>query len=624
MKPKQFLIVIIAFAILGALYLLQQSGKVEVSQDLGFEKLLSSDFTIGDVQEIKCYRTGQEDKAVVLKKKDDKWEVGSKFDAPATESKVQELLEKLGKLEGELRSSNESVLEDYGISDDQALNLMVYGENDQSLGHLLLGKQGPRYQETFVRRSGSPKVYLVSENLRSLFGLYGGQADKDPDSKQWTDLNLVQVPSDEVTRIETTTPYRDLVLKYIEKPVIQDVSGEEPVVSEPERIPVLVEPVVSSVTKENGINRLSGAFASVTASDVIDRGGFEKYGLVDPQASATVTTQAGEIHRLFVGSPVPAGNGAHYVCIEGDDLVYKVDRWKLDGIFIKLSDLVDLKAPQLGSENIAGFFLEKGDSSYPFVLQEGEWKVDQPDLRDQLKSDAVDKLLEGVAQIQPQDQAYKTSKEVTGLDSPDAIIRLFTKDGKGHEVAFGNEVPLTDGSRFVQIDEHPEIYTITKANYNTMVPPVTGLFDLSLFDFNAEDIYLLQVPDATGELMEITVASKMEIASATEPNKLSEPKWVIKGEEKKELDQGKVGILLHSLAALSASDWTVQKASDTGLENPTWKAIMTTKDEQVHELRVGNQTAGGLYHVQIKGQKVVYKTSPSSINRMKEITNKFR
>ena len=121
MKPKQILFIVIAFAVLGVLYIVQQRGRTPVTQGLGYEEVLGEPLATSDVRGFKCYLSGKEEEAVHLVREDEGWVVRSKFNASAQESKVKELLDQLAGLKGELRSSSDEVLEDYGIADDSAV-----------------------------------------------------------------------------------------------------------------------------------------------------------------------------------------------------------------------------------------------------------------------------------------------------------------------------------------------------------------------------------------------------------------------------------------------------------------------------------------------------------------------
>jgi hypothetical protein len=425
MKPKQILIVVAAFVILAGLYFFQQAKRPKALQDLGYEKLGAP---AADVAGLKCYLAGNEEQALALTLKDGKWRVESKFGAAASETKVREFLEKIEKLEGDLRSSSAEVLKDYGIADEQALHLELLGKDGQVLKHLLLGNQGPGYDETFVRQPGSDSVYLARTNLRGSLGIYG-EGNRVPDSKPWLDTTVMKIPKEDIARIETTTPYRNLVLEYraIQPPVVGDATDVPP--PAPEYVPVLVEPAVSGATKSQGIDRLARACASVSVADVVDRGGLEKYGLDRPQASAAVTTRSGEVRRLDFGNAVPEGNGAYYAKLDGDDLVFKMDRAKVESIFLKLTDLADLRFTQITEEDVTTLILMRNGQKYHFELKGGAWTFAGPGLEKRFRAEEVGRVLSYRIRLKPQDEVTRGGDETTGLDRPKAAIELIRKDG---------------------------------------------------------------------------------------------------------------------------------------------------------------------------------------------------
>ncbi|UCD58452.1 MAG: DUF4340 domain-containing protein, partial [Candidatus Hydrogenedentota bacterium] len=343
MKPKQIIIVVIAFVLLSIIYAVQKSRQREVIEGLGYESVVAETLATSDIQGVKCYLAGQEDTAVHLFRQDDGWVVKSKFDAPAKESKVNELIKKLQGLKGELRSSSEDVLSDYGIDDDNALHLVLLDAEGQEKKRLLVGRQGPNWNEVFVRQAGSNDVYLVGENLRRDFGIHSEENAGPIDSKQWCELTVLSVSGEDLSRIELEAPHRRLVLERKEatEPVVDSESGEKADTEEQSEPPakewMVVEPELDETPKESGINRLTAAFANFNVSDVVARGGLESYGLEEPRATCTLTTQAGETYIFQFGDPIPDGDGAHYVRLGDDDLVYRMDRWKLDSIFIKMS-----------------------------------------------------------------------------------------------------------------------------------------------------------------------------------------------------------------------------------------------------------------------------------------------
>jgi len=59
---------------------------------------------------------------------------------------------------------------------------------------------------------------------------------------------------------------------------------------------------------------------------------------------------------------------------DGDDLVYKMDRWKIEGIFLKMSDLVTLSAPQMDGAEVTQMAVEAHDRTNTFAKKESAWE----------------------------------------------------------------------------------------------------------------------------------------------------------------------------------------------------------------------------------------------------------
>jgi len=625
MKPKQILIVLVAFVVLGLLYWIQQKQQRPATQGLGYEQVLGEGLAGSDVREFKCYLSGREEEAIHLAREEEGWVVRSKFNAPAQESKVNELLDQLAGLKGELRSSSKEVLEDYGITDEGAVHLVLFDAEGEEIEHLLLGKRGPAWNETFVRRSGSSDVYLVGENLRNPFGLYAEDDSQAPESKTWCDLVLMELSAGDLRRVEWSAPYRRVVLEQQEQapPEIEAASGEEaPPPLPPEKIWALVEPDFGVEPKQSGINRLTGALADVRVSDVIARGNLAEYGLDVPSATCSLVTQAGEIHHLRVGAP--AGGGAYYVRRDEDELVFKMDRWKLDAIFLGLSQFVDLKAPTFPQEEVAKLSVEAEGRVFEFARDGDAWRALRPAVELEPKGDRLDKVLKVVAALQPQDLATRPAPEIIGLDAPAAVVRFTLKDGQEYQVAFGNEVPVTDGGRFVRLDDREEVWTVTRANWNDAKPGVSELFDLKLMDFDTEGVTALTLRDASGEL-------RLALQEAPVPEEatgeLPEPKWVVEARVQSATDieamQGTVRSLLSTLSGLTASD-LFEPTTDTGLEKPSWSATLTLSDGTVLTLDLGHPAEAGTIYAQVKGKKALLGLPSHQVQRLQELSKKLR
>ena len=617
MKPKQIIIIIIAFIVLAVIYSVQKSKKHEVIEGLGYEKVLGDELSASDIKGFKCFFTGSEDKALSVVKIDDGWIVKSKFDAPANETKVKELKEKLENLKGDIRSSSLDVLADYEIDDENAVHLVLLDENGNEEKHLLLGKQGEDWRSMFIRLNGSNDVYMVGENLRSLFGLYAERRGDEIDGKQWCDLKILDINKDDLKRIEVEAPHKSIVLELVEKfkPVIDSATDVQNATIEKEW--VLMEPDLTN-PKQSGIDRILGAFSNLTVSDILDKDKFEQYGLDNPTAKCTVVTQYGEVNHLLIGNPIPDGNGAFYAALEGKDFVYKMDKWKLDAIFLKMSALKDINAPKFSKDDITNLSFEYGDRNYKFEKKDDEWITKSPDIGMSPKTDVINRALQVVSELRPQDSPNVDSPDVIGIGKPSLVISFSEKEGDTHKIAFGNVVPLTSGDRFMKLDNNKEIWTITESNWKSVEPNISKIFDLKVFDFDPQNVNSLTLNDVSGEL-------KLGIALANKPDSTEEVReqW-IDLIANKQVDSGRISLLLGTLKNNLIANDIYERVDNAGFDNSVWSVEFTFTDGKSDKLVIGNLKDSNSYYAKTGSSKVIFSLPKFQVDRLMKLSPQLR
>ena len=132
--------------------------------------------------------SARRDTLVELKRSGDGWVVASLYDWPTKADRVNDLLDDVTGLSGELRSSRSDVLADFQIDDEGGFHLVGEAGGGSELFHLVVGKNSPR-GGSFVRAHGSDDVYLTSAAFRSSFGLWGDDPTP-PEGKRWDNRNL--------------------------------------------------------------------------------------------------------------------------------------------------------------------------------------------------------------------------------------------------------------------------------------------------------------------------------------------------------------------------------------------------------------------------------------------------
>lgn len=626
MKGKQLLYVVIAIVVLAVIYMVQQGERPEVSQDLGYETLVDQELSTTGIEKIEYYLSGKEDEAVVLRKQDDKWVIESHFDAPAKESTMTDLLNNLEGLEGELRSSEADVLADYGLDEESAIHMVLMDGEGNTLKHLLIGHKAPGYSENFVRLEGSNDVYLVMQNFRSPFGIYGEKNDTDPDYKRLAEMSVMKIQKDDVTRVELTAPYRELVLQLQEMPAEEPVADATPVQPppEPETEWVMLKPEMDKSLTDSGVNKITGAFAYVNATEVVDRGSLEKYGLADPIGTCQVTDSSGNVRKILFGDKVPGGGNNRYVCFDDDDLVYKLSGYKVHSIFTGLGELVDLPEVKIAKDNVAKVEIVSGDRSFAFGKRGDAWVAEGGAADLELDSDRLQKVLDALETIEPKDkvivEGFTTAD--AGLDQPEAAVHLTMKDGSQHRVVFGDQAPLTDDMRFVTVDSQPQFWLLDKTTCKDAMPEIGDLFELELFDFDTEEVTELIIRDASGQ---------MQLVKAEPPeDSTGEAKWTLSAGQG-DIDSDAVTVFLSNMESTAATDF-ITKPVQTGLESPHWVARVTVVPETEegqsrpyrYALRLGQDAPGGGVYARRNQEEVAFIISTTQKTRLENLAKDIR
>jgi hypothetical protein len=200
-----------ALLVLVALSLLTSKKRYATAKEGGFAPVLETKVDTGQIQSIKAWLGDKPDSAVSLERAGEGWTVPSRWNWPAKDELVKQLMDDLSGLKGELRSSNADVLDDYQIDDEKGLHVVAATSGGQELFHLVSGKSAPQ-GGSFVRREGSNDVYITRAGLRTSFGVWG-DTPRVPDPKRWLDLEVHKAERNDVDKMILTSKGQTLVLE---------------------------------------------------------------------------------------------------------------------------------------------------------------------------------------------------------------------------------------------------------------------------------------------------------------------------------------------------------------------------------------------------------------------------
>jgi len=333
MKKKTLYTLLGALLVLVIIYLIQLRTHTTVSVKESTVQILP-DFSPDAVAKIEAYQDTSTAKRLILDKSHNRWVVRNNFNAKAQEKQVEKLLETLKGMRGQLRSTKEELLSDFEIGEEETFHLVLYDKEGAELSHLLVGKKGPDWKSSFVRRSGETKVYLANENLLTQFGVYG-EGERELDINRWTDLKIFDFEDRELARMAVNTPNKKRVFeKREETPGISEDTTEvqTPMLPSVEHEWVQTHPASES-TEEREITNLVRALANLRASEVADPRQMESYGLSKPSYTVELTLQDGRSLVFSVGQLSDQRAESRYCSSSESDLVYIIPNFQFQSIF---------------------------------------------------------------------------------------------------------------------------------------------------------------------------------------------------------------------------------------------------------------------------------------------------
>ena len=532
MRSKQLLLLAILLVVLVAAVMLlkRPSTPTKLADEVGFERILPMSLTADAIQGIDLYQGHKKDNTVQLRRQGDTWVATSYHQAPVKADKVSKLLEDISGLEGDVRADKAEVLDDFKLKDDQALHVLFYTDKlDKPQVHLLAGKSSGRSE--FVRSANQNRVYSVNLNLHTEAGLYGDETDKALEAKPWLDLQLHDVPKDQVTAVELQSPDRRLQLalkksapekpsepaqpkegesKSEDKPDASATTSEaKPAVPEAKPEWELVEPKVNYPLKQGVVEGLVTTLRTLRGDDVVAPDKTVEYGLDNPSYRAVLTVEEkGKDTRqvtIAVGKTVSKEDEKRYVRLEKDNSpVYLLPTWSFNQVFPPLGTVLTLDVLSLASDDIVKVSWEQDGQSLALERQptakaaSGEAKPAEPEAKAasgaakpmepkadkdvwrwvqapkvDVDADKLHTLLETVEHLSADDWLADTPA-AAGLEQPVLTLNLTLRSGETQHVTFG-QTRGKDGDRYVGLQGKEGIFVIAKASYMSIANALKSL-----------------------------------------------------------------------------------------------------------------------------------------------------
>jgi hypothetical protein len=343
-KNRNILILVVVLAVLLGVNLWQRADHRSSTQQSSTVKVVAATITADQLDRITLGQ-GDASEAVDLVATPTGWVLASAWDSPANQQRIDALLRSVSDLSGEFRSDNESVLSDYSLSAETAVQVRAYGKDGELALALDVGGKPENSTGSFISMPGTSAVYLTQTNLLANLGLYDGPGI--PDNKHFLDLMVLKEDRLAVDAIKLTEDglTRELVKEFALEEVTSE--GEEPA-AEPaldrttwEWKMTAPESAALAKTKADG---LLGGLVSVRAVEADDPAGdMARYGLDAPSRTATMVMEGGSEVTLEFGNTREATDDLQagvWMKVRGKPGIWVVTDYTLKNIFKPTDELV--------------------------------------------------------------------------------------------------------------------------------------------------------------------------------------------------------------------------------------------------------------------------------------------
>jgi hypothetical protein len=440
--------------------------------DLRHKKIFA--FKREDVERLRILRSG--DPETELAKQGDKWEILLPFRARASETEVDEILNKLTTLKAEaFVDEAPKDLADYGL-DRPVWKIEVVLKPDQTKATLLIGslhqaQQGNAY--LYAKREERPEVVSLGMDL---IGTFAKEAEAFREKK------IMPFKTWEVRKAELDGKGLDVTLEnrdgqkwWIEAPIVARADGTR-------------------------MNALLGAVSRLEGLEFLEKPdgeeGLAEYGLADPLARVVLygekpaTGEEGEegeggeeagyplLGVFILGKRVHEGEDVYYATVDGEDTVYRVSGEFYEESLPEAVDALRSKKVIDISRYLITEIVARGPEG-PFELKrkEGLWKLKKPRSEDVEEKAVTAFLTEAVGlEVDRFVEQVPEALSAWGLEPAESEISFRNDAGEelGVVLLSGQGPEGDEGLVYVKLKEEPWVGLIQMDKKKALMDKLGG------------------------------------------------------------------------------------------------------------------------------------------------------
>jgi hypothetical protein len=291
-----------------------------------------------DAEQVYSVEIKTADREVKLSKEDGTWVVATSDNYPADSEAADTMLDKVRDLKSTLIASRSAEKHSQFEVDESGVEVKMLGTKEDLLAHFFIGKTGPDFMSTYVRKVDQDRVLQVDGYLKSIF---------DKGTRGWRDRTIFSFDASQVQRLTLVSEEKgEIAIEALEDGGWQIIKPEV-ALAEKEAVDDIVRDVSKLSADEFAEKKEEEAVEEETSETEEEEAVspeeqlaslLEEYKLNEPQSKVMVDLKDGTARVLLIGGE---SGYRYYVRREDKATVFMVSKGKVDGLF---KDLEELKA----------------------------------------------------------------------------------------------------------------------------------------------------------------------------------------------------------------------------------------------------------------------------------------
>ena len=270
------------------------------------------------VEQVKKMVVKKNNTTTILENRDDLWYLLDKEEYPADSALIEGVIRKIqGFKKINLASRKKDKHSLFEVKEGMGVEVTLFGSKEKELARFIIGKTGPDFLSTYIRKADADDIYLYDDYLR---------ADFDKQVNNWRDKTLLAFNPNEVVTL-TINKLKEKETIVLTKDTQENWQLEEP---------------ISSLAENPPTEKLLTILGNLKAADIADEEKeLKDSGIDDPAYQITVGLKDNRNKTLLVGNKNERDQ--YYAKSNEKKYLFLLDRNTVENLVPKVKDLQKAK-----------------------------------------------------------------------------------------------------------------------------------------------------------------------------------------------------------------------------------------------------------------------------------------